>query len=283
MFRTTKDTAVAMFCLCIGVGLTACNVDGRWMAYRLHRGGEGSATPPPQTATANRAVDISIADAREVDLVEAVVSHRSQYHDSLRQLHDYYESHGYATRQQWAAFELKGLRMVKQSRYLLDAEVPSNGLRPADQIPEADALYEQARELMRRGGHGVPGIYREDRMVEAVNLFRELIERFPSSDKIDDAAFFCGEIHKEYLPGHELIGVQWYERAWTWNPDTPHPARSQAAIVYDYRLHNRDRALELYRSVLEHETHNKRSIRFAARRISELTGGADRTRLAKQQ
>lgn len=283
MFRTTKDTAVAMFFLCIGVGFTGCNVDGRWITHRLQKGGEPSATPPPRLATANRAVDISIADAREVDLVEAVVSHRSQYHDSLRQLHDYYASHGYATRQEWAAFELKGLKMVKQSRYLLDAEVPSAALRPADEIPEADALYEQARELMRRGGHGVPGIYREDRMVEAANLFRELIERFPSSDKIDDAAFFCGEIHKEYLPGQELIGVEWYERAWTWNPDTPHPARSQAAVVYDYRLHNRDRALELYRSVLEHETDNKSRLRFATRRISELTGGAVRTSLGNQR
>lgn len=284
MFCTTKHTAVAAFCLlCIGVGLIGCNVDGRWLQHRWRQGGQTSATSSPRLATANRAVDISIADAREVDLVEAVVSHRRQYRANLQQLHDYYGSHGYATRQEWAAFELKGLRMVKQSRYLLDAEVPSNALRPTDQIPEADALYEQGRELMRRGGHGVPGIYREDRMVEAANLLRELIELYPSSDKIDDAAFFCGEIHSRYLPAQELIGVQWYERAWTWNPDTPHPARSQAALVYDYRLHDRDRALELYRHVLEHETDNGRSVRFAARRITQLTGGTDRTSLVNRR
>ncbi len=282
MICTTKHTAVAAFCLlCIGIGLIGCNVDGRWAQPR-QQGGETTAMPHPQLATTNRAVDIAIADAREVDLVEAVVDHRRQYRDNLNLLHNYYASHGYATRQEWAAFELKGLRMVKQSRYLLDAEVPSDALRPVDQIPEADALYEQGRELMRRGGHGVPGIYREDRMVEAANLLRELIERYPSSDKIDDAAFLCGEIHSEYLPGQGVIGVKWYERAWTWNPDTPHPARSKAALVYDYRLHDRDRALELYRSVLEHETDNKSGVRFAARRITQLTQDADRTSLVNQ-
>jgi hypothetical protein len=48
-------------------------------------------------------------------------------------------------------------------------------------------------------------------------------------------------------------------------------------------LHDRDRALELYRGVLEHETDNNSRVRFAARRISELTGGADRTSLANQR
>jgi TolA-binding protein len=145
-----------------------------------------------------------------------------------------------------------------------------------DQIKEADALYEKGLELMRRGGHGVPVIYRQDRMIEAAETFRDLIKRFPSSDKIDDAAFLCGEIHKEYLPGQEQIAVKWYERTWTWNPETPHPARFQAAVVYDYRLHDRNRALELYQSVVRNESANKSNVRFATRRIHELTGGTRR-------
>jgi hypothetical protein len=67
------------------------------------------------------------------------------------------------------------------------------------------------------------------------------------------------------------LAVKWYERAWTWNPDTPHPARFQAAVVYDYRLHNRARALELYHAVLEHETADDKNARFATRRIGELS------------
>ena len=104
-----------------------------------------------------------------------------------------------------------------------------------------------------------------------------------ASEKIDDAAFYCGEIHKEYLPGQELIAVKWYERAWEWNPDTTHPARFQAAVVYDYSLHDRDRALELYQHVVAHETNDKNNVRFASRRIRELTADYVRTRQATQR
>jgi hypothetical protein len=42
-------------------------------------------------------------------------------------------------------------------------------------------------------------------------------------------------------------------------------------VVYDYRLHDRDRALELYQSVLKNETAGQSNLRFATRRIQELT------------
>jgi tetratricopeptide (TPR) repeat protein len=224
-------------------------------------------------ARAAGGVDISIVDAHEVDLVESVVDHRTRYQQTLRQLHGYYESHGQVDKARWAAFELNGFRGVKQFRYLLDAEVPTIALKPSEQLEEADALFEKGRELMRAGGHGVPGIYREDRMIEAAELFRELIQRYPNSDKVDDAAFLCGEIHKDYLPGQEEIAVSWYERAWTWNPQTDYPARFQAAVVFDYRLHDRARALELYRAAAEHEEAHQANARFATRRIQELTTG----------
>lgn len=131
---------------------------------------------------------------------------------------------------------------------------------------------------MRKGGHGgLPALYREGPMVEAVGVFRELIEQHPGSDKIDDAAFMLGEIHKEYLKNQELIAVQWYERSFTWDPATPHPARFQAAVVYDYRLHDRDRALELYRRVLQEETSRRSNVDFATRRIEQLTKETSRS------
>jgi len=117
-------------------------------------------------------------------------------------------------------------------------------------------------------------------MVQAVGVFRELIEEYPTSDKIDDAAFQLGQIHKEYLHDQEPIAVKWYERSWTWDPHTPHEPRFQAAVIYDYRLHDRDRALELYRRVLAEETPDqpcwsklarRTNVDFATRRIAELT------------
>lgn len=269
--KTIRINGAVVSCVGLVVLSNGCNVDGLWANSQGPKGPVASVSHPEGTGASNKAVDIAIADAREVDLVEKVIQHRALYHRALGQLRDHYETRGDATKLAWAEFELKGLRGVKPFRYLLDSEVPSDSLKPIEQIAEADTLYERGSELMRRGGHGVPGLYREDLMIQAAGVFRELIERHPTSDKIDDAAFYLGEIHKEYLPGQETIAVKWYEQAWTWNPDTPHPARFQAAVVYDYRLHDRDRALELYQSVMRHETAIKSNVRFATNRIHRLT------------
>lgn len=252
------------------VALTGCKTD----ALHARRAPQGAVMDDPgRPARGTRLpehVDIQIAEAQEVDLVEALVESRALYHRNLELLRDYYRARGYAMKEKWAAFELEGLRSVKAFRYVLDAEIPSDALRASDSIPEADALFAQGEELMRRGGHNVPILYRQDLMIQAAATFRDMIERYPTSDKIDDAAFLCGEIHKEYLKDQEVIAVRWYERAWTWDPNTPHPARFQAALVYDYRLHDRSRALELYREVAGREEGGA-DARFAIRRIGELT------------
>lgn len=247
--------------------LSACNVD--WIpadrqALKL----------PPKTArpAIRGGTDLAVVQRREVDLVESVLSHRAAYERDLAELEGYYAASGHAQKRSWAAYELADSAKVRKFRYLIDAEIPSDALRAVESIPEADALFEDAMSLMQKGGHKVPFFYRKSAMLRAAEAFRTLIERFPSSDKIDDAAFFSGDIHKEYLSGQESLAVKWYERAWAWNPDTPHPARFNAAVVYDYRLHDRDRALELYHQVITQEADADQSnVRFATRRIAELT------------
>jgi len=249
----------------------ACNVDSM---YRDKQAPKGPVVQPGAVADApaeSPETLPAVAERREVDLVEELVAYRSQYHRTLQDLRDYYRAHGYATKLAWAEFELDGLKKVKAFRYLLDAEVASNQLRPVDQIAEADALYEKGVKLMKEGGHGVPVFYRQKVMLEAADVLRQLIETHPTSDKIDDAAFLLGEIHKEYLPDQEAIAVKWYERAWTWDPQTPHAARFQAAVIHDFRLHDRDRALELYQNVLKDEAWEQSNVRFSTRRIEELS------------
>lgn len=233
----------------------------------------------PRTTGAD-SVDLTMVAMKEVDLVEEVVAHRNEYRASLERLHRYYSEHGYAAKQGWAAYELDGLGKVKPFLYLMDAEVPSEALNATESIAEADAIYEQGCDLMKRGGHGVPGIYREDRMIQAAEVFRTLISKHPTSDKIGDAAFLCGEIHKEYLPGQEQIAVKWYERCWTWDPATIQPAKFQAAVVYDYRLHDRDAALELYHQVVNESSAADANARHAMKRIEELTGVVRNTQAA---
>lgn len=271
MIQTTSNSKLVAFsCFVIIFAGSACNIDPM---FRDRRPPKGPVIKDSAGLAKAEAVSEIMATSGEADLVEAVVLHRGQYHKKLEELRDYYKSRGYANKQAWADFELKGLREVKAFRYLAEAEVPQIALQPAASIAEADAMYQRAMELMKQGGHGAPIFYRQKSMIEAADVFRGLVERYPSSDKVDDAAFQLGEIHREYMPGQELIAVKWYERAWTWNPNTTYPARFQAAVVYDYRLHDRDRALELYHEVLKSETGDQSNTRFSERRINELTSG----------
>lgn len=258
---------VAAAALLVLGAVTACNTDRMWEPRQTVEGPTTRIDQPDRIDLP----DILIADAREVDLVEGLLMHRAMYHRSLQALHDYYRDHGFENKRVWASHELADVNRIKPFRYLLAAEIPSDQLVPRDSIPEADELYERGLSLLNEGGHLTPVFYRESKMREALAVFREMIEKYPGSDKIDDAAFYCGEIHKEYFKAEEQIAVRWYERAFTWDPETPHPARFQAAVVYDYRLHDRDRALELYHDVIQREVTNKSNTSFSVRRIEQLT------------
>ncbi len=217
-----------------------------------------------------RQSDASLAEAGEVDLVEQLMHYRTSYKRTLQQLHDYYEQHGYEEKRLWAQGELQDIGRIRPYHYLYDSEIARLDLSPRDRISDADALFDEAMAVAAQAGHGTPVFFNQEKMGRALAMLKQLIRKYPMSDKIDDAAFHCGEMLKEYYKNQDSVAVQWYERAWTWDPSTPHPARFQAAVVYDYRLHDRKRALELYRAMLT--TESSRSNRhFALARIKELT------------
>lgn len=217
-----------------------------------------------------RQSDASLAQAGEVDLVEQLIHYRTSYKRTLQQLHDYYEQHGYEEKRLWAQGELRDIGRIRPYHYLYDSEIARLDLSPRDRIPEADAFYDKAMAVAAQAGHGTPVFFNQEKMGQALAMLKQLIREYPTSDKIDDAAFHCGEMLKEYYKNQDSVAVQWYERAWTWDPSTPHPARFQAAVVYDYRLHDRKRALELYRAVLAMES-SRSNRHFALARIKELT------------
>jgi len=241
-------------------------------------GGVGCQSGPESAARMPRRLDpsatvgepVNIVDTTEVDLVERMAYHRQNYIQHLRALVTYYTDNAFPDKARWAQRELDSALKVHMYYYVADADVPDEALRPAESIAEADELFADGRNYMKQGGHGVPMIHNKETMRLALAKFKQLVREYPRSDKIDDAAFYIGEISKEYFDDNRAA-VQWYQRAWTWDPQTPHAARFQAAVVYDFRLHHRARALELYQQVLEHETFNKSNVRFASARIKELT------------
>ena len=269
--RRFDECCAAVFCLGALVLTAGCRVDGAWSDPKPPKDAVVDETMTDDVDVVATVDDTNLADMQEVDLVEQVVAHRRAYRRALEELRLHYRMRGNASKLGWADFELDGLRRVKPFRYLLDAEVPPTSLRATDPVPEADALFKRGQELMRMGGHGVPGVYREDRMIQASTVLRELVERYPTSDKIDDAAFLLGEIHREYMPGQDILAALWYERAHAWNPRTLQPALFRAAVIYDQRLHDRDRALELYQAVVHDDGQSGRHARYAANRIHELS------------
>jgi tetratricopeptide (TPR) repeat protein len=149
---------------------------------------------------------------------------------------------------------------------------------PQESIPEADAIYNKALAIHNKVKLiPLAGALPENkkRAKEALDMFKQVLKEYPTSDKVDDCAFYCGEIYKEYLreddPDDEL-SVRYYQWAAALDPKTPHPARFQCAVVYDFRRHERARAIELYNQVLDlEENGNKSNQRFSPSRIEQLT------------
>jgi len=212
----------------------------------------------------------SLADVDERLLVEQVVAARNAYHGALAELVALYQRKG-------ENFKAALVRSVQQRHdpvrtymYFLNAEIPGPDLRPTEVVPVADTLFEAALKLHRQGKI-VPLLadYRKER--EALEIFRDLIAKYPNSTKIARAAYYIAEIYKEYF-NEDIRAVNWYRRAWQWDPTVMLPARFQAATVYDLRLGNNDEAVKCYKLAIQYEQFNRSNVRFACQRIKELTG-----------
>ena len=107
----------------------------------------------------------------------------------------------------------------------------------------------------------------------ALEKFNQLIRDYPTSDKIDDAAYRMGDIY-EYFKDYEIAALC-YERTFQWNPDAPYPARFKAAQILDQRLHRRSEALDLYKEAVLRESDQTEWIGFGQRRIEELSQPVD--------
>jgi tetratricopeptide (TPR) repeat protein len=105
----------------------------------------------------------------------------------------------------------------------------------------------------------------------ALAKYNDVIKKYPSSDKIDDAAYNAGVIY-EYFKDYS-IALLYYKRAFQWDPDTIYPARFRAARVLDKNLHRNDEALQLYQQAVKTEGQYEKYREwkeFAIKRIREL-------------
>jgi len=214
----------------------------------------------------------SLEQADEQALVEYTIAARRRYLGALDELIQFYRRRSPGS---YKALRVENIRArfdpVRTYMYFLEAEMPGPDIRPIEVIPEADELYDRAIKLHEQGKGFlrifVTTSYKKQR--EALSLLLKLVRKYPRSTKVALAAFYIGEIYKEYF-NENVRAVHWYQRAWQWDPEIPKPARFQAAVVWDLRLHQKEKAIECYKAVIEHEQFNKSNVAFARRRLKEL-------------
>jgi len=214
---------------------------------------------------------ISMANAGETDLIEQVAMNRNAYRQGLELLIRYYTRTGNNMKMEWAQKELKGLEAIPQYNYIVQAHVAGSNLKASTSVPEADALYDEAFQIEKNAG---PLFLKDDDMLRmALNKYNLLINKHPSSDKIDDAAFRAAGIYEHFKD--YTLAVSYYQSAYQWDRYTTLPAKYKAAYVLDRKLQRRAEALDLYRQVVTEEFLAPSYREFAQARIAELTKGEE--------
>jgi tetratricopeptide (TPR) repeat protein len=101
-------------------------------------------------------------------------------------------------------------------------------------------------------------------------LLREVLEKYPTSDKIADVAYELGDLYEGKAFKQYARAAAYFERAFQWRKGSRTDARMRAAKLYDKTLSERAKAIELYRDVIAHDTDDGR-IKEAEKRLAELT------------
>lgn len=204
----------------------------------------------------------------DVELVERCIATRKEYENSLRALYDHYQRVGDTLRSQWVEQELMGHHLLYKPSYNLDVkDVPPPGLEAKVNTREANELFRTAMEYK---GRGLGSDYTLNQR-RAEMLLREILEKYPNSDKISDVAYQLGEIYESRACKQYDRAARYFERSFQWMKGSRTDARLRAATLYDKQLNERAKAIELYREEIAHDTDTDR-IKQAERRLGELTG-----------
>jgi hypothetical protein len=230
----------------------------------------------PPAEAAGRAYE---TDGHIADELERMAELREEYLGQLLHLERMYMDRADLPRANWARRQRALTEAVEVYPYagkgVREQELE---VRPERRIAQADEMYNEAMSIMSSFdtvplAGALPANKQKAR--DALDLLRAMIMNYPKSDKVDDAAFEIAEIYKEYLREDDpdnLLALRYYRWSWELDPRTPHPARFQSAVVYDHRMHDRIRALELYKEVIRlNEYGHSTNATYSAQRIDELT------------
>jgi tetratricopeptide (TPR) repeat protein len=215
---------------------------------------------------------VSVVDASEADIIEHMATNRLAYRQYLESLVMYYKKTGDNMKLKWAENELKRLNKMPQYNYIIEASVAGPNLKAKDSDNAANYLYDEAYRIEKAArGLEFVLIVDENLLRVALDKYNQVIKRYPTCDKIDDAAYRAGGIYEHFKD--YTIALLYYQRTYQWDPATIHPARFKAAYILDQYLHRRAEALPLYQYALGNEKLSKDEQKFVEKRIDELTKG----------
>ena len=210
------------------------------------------------------AAEESISRGAEYDLVEKVVQSRTEYKLALEGLVEFYNKLGDAGKLGMAREELEAFDDVPQNQYLLVVRKVKPGTA-TENIVDANRLYKDGLSYKK-----YPDIFRKKKKLrEAVKRFTTLLEKYPASDKADDACYMLGDIYAGFYFRDYSRAVKYYEECFRIDSRTRHPARLKAAEIYHRKLKLLDKAMELYEET-EEDSPFIRNRQIASKRIVEL-------------
>ena len=207
----------------------------------------------------------------EKEFVDALLKRRDEYEKALGELRRFYQNRGERESVEKVEMEINDL-VVSRKYVYQNWEDPLPALTPTENIREAELLYKEAESLR-------PGIFtlkKDRRLLEAADTYRRLIQKYPTSVRVADAAYRLGEIYEELGGPDTRRAARFYVLCFMWEPGTVHPARYKAAAVYDVKLRDYRTAAWLYKLAIEEsadkETRDKAAIRFAQLQKEGYTG-----------
>jgi tetratricopeptide (TPR) repeat protein len=201
----------------------------------------------------------------DVEGVERLLAARNEYQKSLELLRQHYMLVGDIEKARWAEEELVSFHRITKQAYRLDLDVPPPNLQALHNYPEANELF---RRAMQFKDHGWGNDY-IDNQRRAEILFQQLLNNYPQSDKISDAAYQLGDIYESRAYKQDGRAAAYFERCFQWNPKTNLDARMRAARLYERSLNERAKAIQIYQEIVQHETDQKR-VEEAQARLSAL-------------
>lgn len=229
--------------------------------------GKGQVVPKVEKQALKPASVIKAQAPAETDIIEQVTINRQAYRRTLKMLVDHYTKTGNAIKLGWAEKELAALDDLEQYNYIIEASVAGPNLKATTSIELADYMYDEALRLENKARFIV--FTDDDQLRVALGKYNELINKHPSSDKIDDAAFRAAGIYEHFKD--YTIALLYYQRTYQWDPQTPHLAELKAAYILDQRMARRAEALGLYQKAFKKGGLTKNEKEFVEKRIASLT------------